>query len=242
MDSQEKISVQEAREWVKSALKNFDRNNPKKMDDELNSDKKEEFINSFRPVKSTKSKSKFTYPYTEDSKFHISETKKYKEYNKTIFNGPKEEWEKRLSVDKKKCSKCGEWKYIKDYDFNCSGNCHFNKKGYRHTRPECTDCKKKEGLTCKIAKKKSKDAGKHTKPPSGTLCELCGSDEKIVYDHDHETCEFRGWLCDPCNRGLGQCGDNISGLLKRINYLISKRDFNDIKIIQDQETGILCVS
>ena len=39
------------------------------------------------------------------------------------------------------------------------------------------------------------------------------ADKKIVYDHDHETCEFRGWLCDPCNRGLGQCGDNIDGLV-----------------------------
>lgn len=59
MDSQKEISVQEARGWVENALKKFDRNNPKKMDDELNGDKKEEFINSFRPVKPEKEKKSY---------------------------------------------------------------------------------------------------------------------------------------------------------------------------------------
>jgi len=177
---------------------------------------------------------KSPYPYTEGDKLHNNEVKRYKEHNKkTVFVGPKEEWEGRLSIEKKECSKCSSFKFIKDFDFNCSGNCHFNKEGYRHTRPECKVCNKKEGETCKKAMEKSKLTGKPTKAPQGTQCELCGKDKKIVYDHDHETCEFRGWLCDPCNRGLGQCGDNIEGLLKRINYLISRKDKDRPNIIQD---------
>tara|TARA_B110000285_G_C14973351_1_gene537697 strand:- start:320 stop:925 length:606 start_codon:yes stop_codon:yes gene_type:complete len=185
---------------------------------------------------------KIPYPYTEDQKIHNNESKKYKEHNKsTVFSGPKEEWEGRLSIEKKSCSKCGSLKYIKDFAFNCSGNCHFNKEGYRHTRPECRECNKKEGLTCKKAMTKSKKAGNPTKAPPGTTCELCGKSKTIVYDHDHENSTFRGWLCDPCNRGLGQCGDNIKGLMKRLNYLISKK-IEIPKIIQDPESGILYVS
>lgn len=184
---------------------------------------------------------KFPYPYTENDRYHINETKKYKEHNKkTVFSGPKEEWVGRLSIDKKSCSKCGSLKYIKDYGFNCASNCHFNKEGYRHTRPECKVCNKKEGLTCKKAMEKSKKAGEPTKAPPGTTCELCGSSKKIVYDHDHKKCIFRGWLCDSCNRGLGQCGDNIEGLMKRLNYLISKEG-DKPKIIQDPNSGFLHV-
>jgi hypothetical protein len=58
MDSQEEITVQEARGWVENALRKFDRDDLTKMDNELNSDKKEEFINSFRPVKPEKKSSR----------------------------------------------------------------------------------------------------------------------------------------------------------------------------------------
>jgi len=181
------------------------------------------------------------YPYPLDVKNHLNEEKKYKEHNKqTVYAGPKEEWEKRLAKKKKECSKCGEDKLLLNFSFNCSGNCHFNKEGYRHQRPECNGCNKKEKETCNMAQKKSKGRGEPIKAPPGTLCELCGKGPKLVYDHDHETCEFRGWLCDPCNRGLGQCGDNIEGLVKRLNYLVTKSDHNPI-ITQDPLTGILSV-
>lgn len=184
---------------------------------------------------------KSSYPYKENDRYHINETKKYNEHNKpTVFSGPKEEWDERLSTDKKQCSKCGLLKYIKDYNFNCSGNCHFDKEGYRHTRPECKVCNKEEGLTCKKAMEKSRAAGEPTKAPLGTTCEICKSSKNIVYDHDHKKCIFRGWLCDPCNRGLGQCGDNIEGLMDRLNYLISKEE-DKPKIIQDQKSGFLSV-
>jgi hypothetical protein len=35
-------------------------------------------------------------------------------------------------------------------------------------------------------------------------CDICGNKTILVYDHDHITNEFRGFLCIPCNSRLGQ--------------------------------------
>lgn len=62
-----------------------------------------------------------------------------------------------------------------------------------------------------------------TAPPKPEICDLCGKkpahNKKIVLDHCHETNTFRGWLCDPCNVGLGNLGDNLEGLTKAVEYL-----------------------
>src|ERR1700748_160525 len=39
--------------------------------------------------------------------------------------------------------------------------------------------------------------------PRPTLCELCGGEGKIKFDHDHQTGQFRGWICHGCNYALG---------------------------------------
>lgn len=51
-------------------------------------------------------------------------------------------------------------------------------------------------------------------------CECCGILlERPYADHNHKTGEFRGWLCQPCNSGLGFFRDDISLLKKAIRYL-----------------------
>lgn len=50
-------------------------------------------------------------------------------------------------------------------------------------------------------------------------CEICDTDGKLVLDHDHSTGIFRGWLCDPCNRGLGCFKDNLARLQRATTYL-----------------------
>ena len=62
-------------------------------------------------------------------------------------------------------------------------------------------------------------------PPVPECCELCNKPfrevkpKDIHLDHCHETQSFRGWLCKPCNVGLGMLGDNIEGLNKATDYL-----------------------
>lgn len=64
---------------------------------------------------------------------------------------------------------------------------------------------------------------KKTAPPKPSICDLCGKEpphnKKIVLDHCHETKTFRGWLCDPCNVGLGNLGDNLASLELAVLYL-----------------------
>jgi len=55
-------------------------------------------------------------------------------------------------------------------------------------------------------------------------CDLCGraeneSSKVLCIDHDHDTGEFRGWLCYQCNVGIGKLGDSLRGLLQAVEYL-----------------------
>lgn len=63
-------------------------------------------------------------------------------------------------------------------------------------------------------------------------CKICrlSSDElakDLCLDHNHLTGEIRGFLCDNCNKGLGQFKDNVRSIKAAIIYLS-----------QDKYTGI----
>lgn len=52
-------------------------------------------------------------------------------------------------------------------------------------------------------------------------CVICGSEEKLVVDHDHRTGEIRGLLCNHCNRGLGHFRDDPELLEFARMYLLA---------------------
>ena len=111
-----------------------------------------------------------------------------------------------LDINKqtKTCIYCKEQKELSEFPKHKQ-----NKDGIDN---RCKCCIKKQA---KIRNKIRKTA-----PPKSEICECCGQEgKKIVLDHDHETNKFRGWLCDQCNRAIGQLGDNVEGLQKAINYL-----------------------
>lgn len=54
---------------------------------------------------------------------------------------------------------------------------------------------------------------------SSKECQICGSEDNLCYDHDHDTMAFRGVLCSKCNRSLGHFGDNLEGLMHAVKYL-----------------------
>jgi len=50
-------------------------------------------------------------------------------------------------------------------------------------------------------------------------CQVCGSNVDLKIDHDHKTGAVRGVLCSKCNSALGYLGDNITNVLKLVQYL-----------------------
>lgn len=75
----------------------------------------------------------------------------------------------------------------------------------------------------------SHDWYEKTLADQGGGCAICGSktsrgNRKYLHvDHDHATGKVRGLLCGPCNRGIGQLGDDIELLKAAIGYLESHR-------------------
>lgn len=62
------------------------------------------------------------------------------------------------------------------------------------------------------------------KKEQNNCCKICGTNEKelsfkLCVDHNHDTMEIRGLLCNPCNKLLGNVKDNISILKSAIEYL-----------------------
>ena len=53
-------------------------------------------------------------------------------------------------------------------------------------------------------------------------CEICGKTEDLCYDHCHDSLQFRGVLCNACNKGIGILGDNAEALEKAVAYLKDK--------------------
>jgi len=80
----------------------------------------------------------------------------------------------------------------------------------------CRDCIKEHS---QIRRQLHKEA-----PDKPEVCECCGTVPlKWCLDHDHSNNQFRGWICERCNTGLGKLGDNVDGVVKALNYLLSRQ-------------------
>ena len=51
------------------------------------------------------------------------------------------------------------------------------------------------------------------------LCSICGNVRKLVGDHCHANGLDRGFICRPCNSGLGMFGDRPEVLRAAAEYL-----------------------
>lgn len=89
----------------------------------------------------------------------------------------------------------------------------FNDNGRKRAKENrCRDCIKAAEWLRRELKKNA--------PPKPEVCQCCGKEtDKLCIDHCHDSLEFRGWICAPCNRGIGQLGDDIQGLEKALEYL-----------------------
>ncbi len=165
--------------------------------------------------------------------FSKTEYEYYEKFSdKFVFSSPEEEYEWAKN-QKKKCIKCYEELPLIQFKGNTSGAQPHDKYGHRLRRGECIECGKEIAKNKNISKKNAKKLGISYKATKGTKCEICGrSNFPIVFDHDHYKNNFRGWLCDPCNRSIGvlnyESDNDICGMIKVINYLLKNEKIMDI--------------
>jgi hypothetical protein len=106
----------------------------------------------------------------------------------------------------KSCIKCGVEKPIDLF-----------KTDKRGTRNVCIQCRNYHLNVASRGRKRWLKEGKLIP----LNCQCCNKQtDKLVYDHDHATLEFRGWICQQCNQGLGLLGDTIESIENVKNYLM----------------------
>jgi len=75
------------------------------------------------------------------------------------------------------------------------------------------------GLCVVCSYGKAKIKGVIPNRPADSRCQCCREVRPLVRDHDHETGLFRGWLCQSCNRGIGQLRDDPKIIRCAFRYL-----------------------
>jgi hypothetical protein len=113
----------------------------------------------------------------------------------------------------KQCSSCGAERPLTAFGAHSNGK----------PRKQCKDCvtaahyKRTYGITM--------DEYDTMYQNQKGVCKICSLPQKhkqhnrLCVDHDHQTGEVRGLLCDACNRGLGYFKDDERLLEQAIEYL-----------------------
>jgi len=90
---------------------------------------------------------------------------------------------------------------------------NYNRRYYQMKIEERKDYNRMRWL--KALKRLEEQAGR----PRPEICEICEQKDRIVFDHNHKTGAFRGWICNRCNVVLGKVKDDKELLNKLISYL-----------------------
>jgi|SaaInl1SG_22_DNA_1037389.scaffolds.fasta_scaffold08388_2 hypothetical protein len=118
------------------------------------------------------------------------------------------------ALEGRACVKCG----VKQPDEN-----FYMANGGNYRRTECISCMRKYTRVVDKLRKENEY------PTEDYQCPICTRNSteidtvrkgKVFFlDHCHDSHQFRGWLCDSCNRGLGAFGDDVKRLKRAIDYL-----------------------
>ncbi len=110
------------------------------------------------------------------------------------------------------CNKCNIDKPITKF--------HHDKRTPNKRRTTCNDCRNHHKRVTNISSSHRKDLLEE----QNNSCAICGINQsdttkKLSVDHNHETNQVRGLLCNSCNLGLGQFKDSVVFLSYAIEYL-----------------------
>lgn len=108
----------------------------------------------------------------------------------------------------KTCSKCNIEKPLTQFRQDKHGR---GTNSTTYYRPECKECE--------VRLRRQLQKAKLNAPPQPSACECCSKKVKLLVDHDHNTGEFRGWICRRCNLGLGQFEDDPKQIQNALKYL-----------------------
>lgn len=121
---------------------------------------------------------------------------------------------------------CEECESPSNYKRKPCRDCGREKPPHPYNKSYCPDCVDRHAAHRSNANNQRKRAARYglTIDELNELlaigeCEVCGSEVKLVVDHDHSSGKVRGLLCDLCNKALGQARDDISILAGLIKYL-----------------------
>ena len=85
--------------------------------------------------------------------------------------------------------------------------------GRGKVQSKCIECHRKGSRDCQRLKREYL----HLKTDR---CDCCWKKtDKLHLDHCHKTGEFRGWICRSCNLGIGNCGDDVLGMVQCLSYV-----------------------
>lgn len=122
-------------------------------------------------------------------------------------------------VRHKACKVCGDVHPVTEDYFPVA---YTHASGTKHLTGVCYACTKQGAQT----RSRLKKIHRKDYPDKCACCGRPESDTKRGFhlDHCYQTQTFRGWICEQCNRGIGNLGDNIEGLEKALEYMKRHRD------------------
>ena len=135
----------------------------------------------------------------------------------------------------KRCTKCGakDFESYKSKPERCKECVKTTSRKYRKENPEkvrATDKKRytderRERIYFAHVKKKyglSESEYRAILAAQGGHCAICPSTDRLVVEHNHDTGEVRGIVCNRCNTALGMSDDSPTRLLALAQYLLDR--------------------